>query len=335
MIQEFHIDNYYDGYRTNEINCIDLPIGAAAGHFNRDYYFYYCMCYAVLLNWSRYFKEDWYETRKAILQILDLEFCKVPVADEMELENKIQQCFANGTPIVLIVKYGALFYSKYYGYGTYDHGLLISDYNDETKLYGIRDRELVREHIDNGIFQSDVMHRLPIKFEQLKTIWLESQKLLREESSNHCNTFYCIKAKEKREDLTFHQVLKRLFYLGGHKQENQLERYLYESIENQTYNRVVEKFEIEKVRRIFYRSFYIMQKVMNQYTTEEEMGTEESQKLHQIINEIIHARTEILNQVQVYSVRKMIMEKEKVQQMMESDNQLFEKMKILIEDLIG
>lgn len=319
-MQQFRIDNYYDGYHTSEINCIDLPIGAAAGHFGRDNYFYYCLCYAFVLNYRRYFKDDWFEIRRDILSLLDLEFCEVLVYDVSQLHDKIKQCFYDNTPIVLIVKYGALFYSQYYGYGTYDHGLLVSDYNEETKLYGIRDREVIREHIERGIFQSDVMHRLTITVEQLQTIWKHSQKLLKEENSCHYQKFYCIREKKNRGDVDFSKILQRLLFTEMKQRKNELERYLYESNDNQVKHRFAEKFEVEKVRRIFYRSFRTILKVMRRYFTQEEMQTTTFQMLEGTIEDIINTRTEILNQVQVYSARKTILEVKKIQQMVQVDN---------------
>ena len=63
-----NIDFYYDGYKTQDINCVDLPLAACVGHFDRKLYFVYCFCYAYLFNWKLYYKEDWHECSKAILQ---------------------------------------------------------------------------------------------------------------------------------------------------------------------------------------------------------------------------------------------------------------------------
>lgn len=331
MTKGFHIDNYYDGYRTSEINCVDLPIAAAAGHFDRDNYFYYCFCYIYVLNWMRYFRDDWLEIRKCILDMLDLEFCAVRVNENQELFDQLIRCMDQGTPVIFLVKYGSLFYSKYYKYGTYDHGIIINDYNDETNVFGIRDREVVREHIEAGIFTSDVMHRLAISDEQLKTIWISSNQLFEQEKSPHFNVFYCIRPKAGRKEISFPAILKRLFCDNTGSAENQFEKYLNESTANY-YNKVkVEKFEAEKIRRIYYRSYFIFLQVIDRYFDTEVKTRCEYAALIQTVKDFMKLRLETINWIQVFALKNMLVNPKDIRCKMEQDNLYF----LIIKDLIS
>ena len=144
MLKTLNIDNFYDGYKTSDLNCVDLPMAAASGHFNRDNYFFYCFSYSYLLNFHCNFEDDWFSVRSKLLRLLGLELYKVSVEGEEELYEKVAGCIAKEHPVVFLVKYGALFYSKYYKWGAYNHGLIVSDFNDELRTFGVRDREVVR-----------------------------------------------------------------------------------------------------------------------------------------------------------------------------------------------
>ena len=97
-------------------------------------------------DWGDNFNDDWYKTRESILKILGIEFCRIKAGNKEDLFDKVIQQIDEECPVFFVVKYGSLFYSKYYKWGTYDHGLILSEYNDEYKIFGIRDREVVREH---------------------------------------------------------------------------------------------------------------------------------------------------------------------------------------------
>jgi hypothetical protein len=242
------MDNYYDGYKSSELNCIDLPIGAAAGFYHRDNYFYYCFAYCLFMNFFLNYQADWLESRNRILDSLGLCLDAVSV-QEANLLDQIKKCLDEEKPVIMIVKYGSLFYSRYYGWGTFNHALLLSDYNDTYELIGVRDREAVKEHIENGHFSSDIMHRITLKYEHIHTIWKESERQFAVEQLPYQGRIFCIR-KSKEASLGLEEILRNAW-----KQEpvkNMLWEYAKSRAENpEAYT----DQETEAMRRSYYRSF--------------------------------------------------------------------------------
>lgn len=321
MIKSTNIDCYYDGYKTSEINCVDLPIAACAGHFNRDNYFLYCMCYNYILNWASYFEEDWLSLRKKLLSYLKLDFQQEKAKDKNELFEKVTSCIAGGQPVILIVKYGSLVYSKYYKWGTYDHGLIVSDFNDENRTFGIRDREAVREHINAGIFTSDIMHRIQINYDQLGEIWDYSNKLFKDEQSIHYKHFYYLKSSVTDKIVNPVTLINKLMDDKTIPLENQLKNYALKLNEKISGKNEIKYVEEENVRRIFHRSFFIFTDVIKRYFPSD---NEKCNKwLYTAFEVFLNNRLSVFNMLHLYALRNMQFPIDELERLLKKDTEYF------------
>lgn len=337
MIKGFTIDNYYDGYKTSDINCVDLPIAACTGHFNRDNYFYYCLCYSYLLNWVCSFDDDWFEIRSRLLSLLGLEFKKIKVDSETELFHKVIQCMKEEHPVIFIVKYGSLFYSRYYKWGTFNHGLIINDFNDEYKIFGIRDREVIREHIDSGIFSSDVMHRIQVDYDQLFKIWEKSNTLFEEEQSIHYHTFYSINRANDHEvtQIRIQELLLHILNEDKLPMVNQFEKYIWGFKEKLLYKIQITKQEDETIRRVFHRSFITFFDVINKYLLTGELKYVDCSAINSSFEVFLKFRLDTINKLQLYSLRNMQIADSDLQNIIRQDSMLFTNIKKDLLDLLN
>jgi hypothetical protein len=323
MKKGLRIDNYYDGYKTSDVNCIDLPIAASAGHFNRDYYFYYCLCYAYLLNWHRPYSGDWFGIRNHLLKLTGLELYKVKVEGEEELYGRVTQCLQEENPVICIVKYGSLFYSQYYKWGTFNHGLIVNDFDDEIRIFGVRDREAVREHINKGIFQSDVMHRLQIDYEQLYSIWRDSNTAFQEESSIHSAIFYAIRPIEGMESVTIGELLQNLLDEDKVPVVNQFEPYVWSFKERLEQSNALTNQEDENFRRIYHKSFMPFFDVIKKYALSGQSDGEAYGVLTGSFEAFIRHRLDVINRLHLYSFRAMSIPDSDLEAYIRQDESLF------------
>ena len=190
MAVELNIPAYADGYTASNTNCVDIPIAGACGHYDPENYYSYSFLYGAQLNWGE--PRGWLTTRNRILDHLGLALRPQPIRDDSELVPRVRRSLDAGSPIVLLVKYGALFYCEYYAWGDFDHAILVGDYDVERGIVGIRDREVVREHIRSGLFRGDILQRLQITDDMLRDIWIRSDRMFEVENSIHRGHFYSI-----------------------------------------------------------------------------------------------------------------------------------------------
>lgn len=313
MKREVDIDNYYDGYKSSELNCIDLPIAAASGAFNRKNYFYYCFMYCLYMNFKLNYREEWIRNHEIILESLGLKLVVLEV-EENNVIRKIQECLDKQMPVIMIVKYGKLFYSRYYGWGTYNHGIIVSDYDDEIEIVGIRDREAIREHIDYGIFNSDVIHRIPLKYSYLLEIWSGSNDEFKKENLPYMDKIFAIRKKTNCE-ININRCLKSMIY-----EQNMLEVY----IKNLKPPYIFNDSEFEAIRRIYYRSFIpffdIIEKIIQ--------DIENRRRLKEIKEKFMQQRMLVLNYIQRCILKNEIIDYGKIQN---DTTELFELLTSLIE----
>ena len=246
------------------------------------------------MNFRLNYREHWDENRKTILNQLNLQFVEIRIDENNLLDNIIQQ-ISNEFPVIMIVKYGSLFYSRYYKWGDYNHGLILSDYDLEKKIIGVRDREFVREHIDNGLIKSDILHRTPLDFEHIKDIWSYSNDMFKKEDLWYKNTIFSIEGTKKQE-ISFIDIAKSC------SQMKNLKNYFREYVENTIYNnKEIVKSEEEAVRRVFYRSFDTLYHCMEIELNE---NPEVLNKAFKTKNELTKLRLDILNKLQLQLLRK-------------------------------
>ena len=192
MVKELIIDEYFDGYKSKELNCIDLPLAACLGYFERDYYFFYCIIYCFYVNWMGKYDESWLSTRQNILKFLNIDMKEKNTEPLQSIKDSIK----SNSPTLMIVKYGSLPYSEYYKTGLYDHGVIICGYDENIGTYIVRDREVVRQYINSDLWNSDVLFRLQISDKELEQIISESYRL-NSGNSKICGKIYTFRNKEK------------------------------------------------------------------------------------------------------------------------------------------
>lgn len=256
MKKELQLDDYFDGYRSNKLNCIDIPLAACAGYFNRDNYFLYCMLFPIYTNWLCSYNEPWINIRNGILAYLGINIIEIARNDK-----EIRSSIASGSPLLCIQKYGSLPYSKHYTTGKYDHGIVICGYDANNSTYIIRDREIMRSYIDNGIFSSDVLFRMQITSKQLFTSFKLSDELNKGES-DICSKIYKFVNNDE-----FYREIKEL--LNSIKKDKNFTSSLYSFIEYR--NKAVDdgiyydKEHIEADRRLYCISYELFMDVCSKF----------------------------------------------------------------------
>lgn len=187
---EIDMDSFTDGYNAGHINCIDLPIAAAASVFKKTNYASYCALYSLFVNWVN--EDDWLNVRRGMLSVLNIKIYEI---SPRSLTITLRSELSAGRPVIMIVKYGALFYSRYYKWGDFDHAIVVSGHNPINGTITIRDREIVRDLIDAGHIKGDALHRLAVTDDMVAHIWRLSNDVFERERSEHAGKLYSLEAK--------------------------------------------------------------------------------------------------------------------------------------------
>lgn len=298
MQKTIQIDDYFDGYKSNVLNCVDIPVAACAGFYKRDFYFYYCFCYSFFLNWDINVTDDWLGDRNYILQILGLRINKKNIEERKQLISQIIYYIKTDHPVFMVVKYGALFYSDYYIWGDYDHGLVISDYDDVRNVVGIRDREVIRKYIKNGFFSSDVLHRLQVDVGILDSIWEKSNHFFEVEKSEHYKSIYVFEQIESTRDIGFYELCQKIDLCYKKYFTNRLYKYILEVNEKMNSNLLISKAELENSRRIFCNSFNVIWDLINKYAIENNVAEKNISHIKVAYGLFIDNRNKIFNRFQ-------------------------------------
>ena len=53
MFVSLDIDMYKDGFTREMFDCVDIPMAAAAGYYDKNFYYYFGILSAVEKNWSK------------------------------------------------------------------------------------------------------------------------------------------------------------------------------------------------------------------------------------------------------------------------------------------
>lgn len=98
-----------------------------------------------------------------------------PIKNAEELLCKIQENMFQKKPVLMYIKYNALYYNKFYKDKTFTskHMILFDKWNSNTGIYTVRDSAFLREA---NVFDVDAEYLFPVCFqeEQIKKLWQDS-----------------------------------------------------------------------------------------------------------------------------------------------------------------
>lgn len=203
---------YKDGFDAKRINCIQGPMAAAAGYYDRNYYFYYCYLYS-LFNLFGHDKYSFFEFSNRILNIMGLSLNYIDYgSDYDEALITIKEIIDKGSPVLVFCKYNALFYSSYYDNSNFKlvHGLIVSGYNDGNKTIVINESTLLR-NVFSKSNNPDVYFPLQIKETSMKEILMKSNPQFGDiefGTENFANKVFYVK-KEKNVILQMCDIINK------------------------------------------------------------------------------------------------------------------------------
>ncbi|WP_054741543.1 hypothetical protein [Cellulosilyticum ruminicola] len=202
MGRTLDIDMYTDGFSFDKIDCINGPISASAGYYERNYYFYYSFLYGICIQALREQEVKLEKYTTFILQEMGLSLAKIDEIDKTtdEVMEDIKQLIIQGNPVILVVKYNALFYNMYYKDYEHavDHAIIVNEYIDKNNTFGIRETTLLQDivKVDGN---SNVYFPLRITEQLLKEIWDLSNAQFNQEESQYYLQLYYVKQNKSVE----------------------------------------------------------------------------------------------------------------------------------------
>lgn len=288
MKKELNIDLYNDGYFTKDINCIDIPIAGCCGNFSHNYYFYYLMCYSIMINWICPKEQKWFERHKSITKLLDIEMSEKILCEDNICES-IKENLEKEAPVLLVVKYGALPYSRYYKEGTYDHGLIVSGYDNQKMIFHIQDRELTRRYIESKFFNCDILFGQWITLEYLEDIIIQSNKIHKAEGSLYYRKMYTFE-KISNNNLEIDYVIENIKKLYFSHFNNNLKYFILECNECIKGLGQITQSDMESRRRDSVRSFSVLKDVLYRFY-------DKYVKISPILEDFISFRLTLMNRI--------------------------------------
>lgn len=254
MDKYISIPTYSDGYRVANLNCIEIPIAAATGAFNLDFYTYYCYYYCFESNWG-HSAVDWIEIKNNSLQFLGLTMRKETVSQQTELIEKLQECISRNCPVLMPVTYSSLFFCWAYQQNHSSHFIIVDGFDAERKIMSIRDFAHVHESGANIIASGEGMYRLRITEQMLWDIWLLSNHQFEKDNKTHFMGMFFYLEKTGDSLTRSHSDLLGHFISCFEASHNSLVFFLrnhYPSMDGK------HELEMESIRRRFYGTLTIL-----------------------------------------------------------------------------
>ena len=210
MRKNIDIDLYKDGFNVKKLNCIQNPLAAAAGCFERENYFYYSFLYSFF-SFFEGIDDDFEDFPKRFLPVLGLKFNTFEYSDEESLFSYIESEIENNAPVFLSVKYNCLFYNIYYKNNNFNliHGLLVSGFDDEKLFFTVNDSSLLRNlfiHEEN----SDIYFPLQIKYSDLSDIVMSSNETYLNDNYLYSNFYNKAFSISKNNDIDVVMTPKKI-----------------------------------------------------------------------------------------------------------------------------
>ncbi|EPR11838.1 hypothetical protein [Ruminiclostridium papyrosolvens] len=327
MRKTLDIDFYKKGFDYQQIDCIHGPIAAAAGYFSYNNYFYFCYLYAILSNTENFFESGFESNVNRIVSCMGLELQRIDCSGNTpeETMNRIAEEILGGWPVILVVKYNSLFYSKYYKDSAYtlDHAIIVNEYGENNKTFSIKEASLVRD-IVSTYENSDIFFSLQVTFDMLKDIFDGSNKQYIKENQTFANSIYSMHKIEDISIDTNEVINTSLSLFPDYKND-------FINIIN-SYNEQIEKFkyDIELIRRRFYGCIKPIFHLLYDHCKQRNLDTALTKNTEKIIEE---TRQDALNFLYRASITGAKITREKqddlCSKVLDSDEKLINLIKIL------
>lgn len=143
MVKELNIrtKNYFS---VSQYNCIDLAFSNALTVFSESFYDIYYTYLGIEMNWASEM------TSEKILDKLGIVSQSISCKNIDEFEKIVSDSINENNPLVLIPMSNTMFYSYFYRYNDYKgrHGLIIYGYDDEKRIFLIKENIHITEFND-------------------------------------------------------------------------------------------------------------------------------------------------------------------------------------------
>lgn len=225
MIYSLDIDLYKDGFSHDWYNCKNIPIAGACGFYDYEYYYYYGFGITIHYNWGEACENIDLNLKKRIeydcqevLKKMGLQFQYKFTTSKEEFMNIILENIREQKPVLLNIKYRALFYNQYYRNreGFRQHILLIDKWNPNTEIFTVRDCSFFRG-ISNFEMNREMLFPLQLKEDMLWDIWKESLNQPETEEANKERILILEKIKNGNS-ISENQLLSDLVYSCRNKE---------------------------------------------------------------------------------------------------------------------
>jgi hypothetical protein len=143
-------NNYYpDGYRIEDVNCVDLSIAHAVGTFCTEYYYDYCTIIS-LQNLFRITNEHKGFGSEQALNLLGFVFLPIENLgiEASDVCERIIDALSKKYPVILYTNYECLYYSDAYKQPDSNrHAILLTGYDTEKNIFMLQDPEAVERYL--------------------------------------------------------------------------------------------------------------------------------------------------------------------------------------------
>lgn len=200
------IDSYADGYGFNEMHCVDQAIAVASGAFHYDLFYYYSFYYSFYSNWHNNGK---FLNRPHIFEKLGMQFNSINITNETELIQAIKQALDQHQPVLLPVKYNAIYFHPSYmdkSPELVNHApLVLFGYNSDNSTIQLK---LVRSDLDMKR-RTFVSLDYQMTEQMIKDIWIASNEQFKQQNDEErYNALYTLEQSTKEPA----QIARRMAY---------------------------------------------------------------------------------------------------------------------------
>lgn len=203
---------YENGFRTEHVDCIHMPVAKAAGIFNYDFYDFFCFIYAINKNWNskQAASSDWFGRCNKYLEYMGLQLNTYEITSKQSLVETIKKEINKKNPIIFFTSYSAIPWCSQFKLDETEHGMLITGYYEDVPMIILRDDFLLKfannEKVNQCVeqlFKGLPSWQFQISEDVLYKLMTESNLMLRERMPRVCNQVFSI---QKKEDVTIELI---------------------------------------------------------------------------------------------------------------------------------